>query len=217
MNEELLTGKILMVEDDRTGVELLADILTSVGHVVEIARDGREALVAINTFEPDLILLDLQMPGRDGFELSKLIRVNPRLMLTPIIMISGLSEPGVRSRARECGADDFISKPLRSEDLVMRIGNGFRLLAMRREMASLRAQVEILKSESRQGLGSLEALHTGIDQAAAGLHRSVLEWASGTGLAAENQGPSISARAEGGVVTGSPGFRDTGESAGLPG
>lgn len=176
MSEELLTGRILLVEDDASAAAILSQVLSSVGNDVEIADDGRQALAKIGDFSPDVILLDLQMPGRDGFELARLIRVNPRQALIPIIMMSGLSDREVRLRAIHCGADDFIAKPLTTEDLFTRIGNALRLLKLRREMAELKKEHAAMKSSNGSSVGSVEGLRSCIDSASAALRRSLLNW-----------------------------------------
>ena len=176
MSEELLTGRILLVEDDASAATILSQVLSSVGNDVEIADDGRQALAKIGDFNPDVILLDLQMPGRDGFELARLIRVNPRQALIPIIMMSGLSDREVRLRAIHCGADDFIAKPLTTEDLFTRIGNSLRLLKLRREMAELKKEHAAMKSSSGSSVGSVAGLRSCIDSASAALRRSLLDW-----------------------------------------
>ena len=176
MSEELLTGRILLVEDDASAATILSQVLSSVGNDVEIADDGRQALAKIGDFSPDVVLLDLQMPGRDGFELARLIRVNPRQALIPIIMMSGLSDREVRLRAIHCGADDFIAKPLTTEDLLTRIGNALRLLKLRREMADLQKENSAMKSSTGSSVGSVEALRSCIDSASAALRRSLLNW-----------------------------------------
>jgi len=194
MSDELYTARVLLVEDDANAVELLSEILTSVGNEVATAPDGREGLAKIDEFQPEVILLDLQMPGRDGYELAKLIRVNPRQTMIPIIMISGLSDPGVRARAIQCGADDFMAKPLKSEDLILRVASAGRLLRMRKEIASLKQQVVSLKNEqvalkkekSLGCVGSVEDLDAYIDQATRQLRESILKWA-GDGEESESQ------------------------------
>lgn len=176
MSEELLTGRILLVEDDASAATILSQVLSSVGNDVEIADDGRQALSKIGEFNPDVVLLDLQMPGRDGFELARLIRVNPRQALIPIIMMSGLSDREVRLRAMHCGADDFIAKPLTTEDLFTRIGNAMRLLKLRREMAELKKEHAAMTSSTGSSVGSVEGLRSCIDSASAALRRSLLNW-----------------------------------------
>jgi len=195
MSDELYTARVLLVEDDANAVELLSEILASVGNEVATAADGREGLAKIDEFQPEVILLDLQMPGRDGYELAKLIRVNPKQTMIPIIMISGLSDPGVRARAIQCGADDFMAKPLKSEDLILRVASAGRLLRMRNEIAQLKHQVTSLKNEQlilkenqekSQGAGSVEDLDAYIEQATSQLRESILKW-SGDGEKSESE------------------------------
>lgn len=176
ISEDLPTGRILLVEDDASSAAILSQVLSSVGNDVEIADDGRQALSKIEEFNPDIILMDLQMPGRDGFELARLIRMNPRRVHLPIIMMSGLSDREVRLRAAHCGADDFVAKPLTTEDLFTRIANGLRLLEMRKELFRLRKENEVLKTQSGSTRASVDGLRNCIEQATSSLRRSLLEY-----------------------------------------
>ncbi len=172
----LPTGRLLLVEDDANSAAILSQVLSSVGNDVEIAADGRQALSKIEEFNPDVILMDLQMPGRDGFELARLIRMNPRRAHLPIIMMSGLSDREVRLRAAHCGADDFVSKPLTTEDLFTRIANGLRLLETRKELFQLRKENEVLKTQAGSPRASVDGLRNCIENATSSLRRSLLEY-----------------------------------------
>jgi DNA-binding response OmpR family regulator len=117
-------SRILVVEDEPELAELLAGFLQRRGFATRIAGDGLTACRLTEEFRPHLILLDILMPGIDGWEVCRLIRRVPdrRLANIPIIMVSALNSPEDRSKGIELGAEDYIPKPYRFSELVTRIG-----------------------------------------------------------------------------------------------
>jgi len=106
-----MSGKILIVDDDPDFLFVLNRVLTREGHKVITAEDGTEALKMAETEKPDMVFLDVMMPGMDGWEVCKRIKINsPKL---PVSMCSVLSEPQDLERSiRFAGADEHITKPL---------------------------------------------------------------------------------------------------------
>ena len=102
--KEAEAGKILVVDDEESNRNLFRDLLVGAGHVVVEAADGREAIALIKSEKPDVVLLDLVMPGRDGFELCRLIRVDHETAALPILIITGLDDRDARIRGIRCGA-----------------------------------------------------------------------------------------------------------------
>jgi putative two-component system response regulator len=117
----LPSASILVVDDMVENRVLLQRLLSVDGYRVQTVCDGAAALISIEQTPPDLILLDVQMPGLDGFEVCKLIKGHPATRLTPVILITGLSDRESRIRGIEAGADDFINKPFDPGELAARV------------------------------------------------------------------------------------------------
>ncbi|MCC6358786.1 MAG: response regulator [Phycisphaerales bacterium] len=121
-------GKTVLIADDNPQIlELLEAYLEPLGVRVVTAADGNAALAAIETHRPDLILLDVMMPKRSGFEVCRKVKDDPRFQKTPIVMVTALNEEGDVERGRESGADVFLCKPVNKNDLldcVNRLMNG---------------------------------------------------------------------------------------------
>lgn len=112
--------RILVVDDLPDNYFLLQTVLEIEGYVVEVANSGYAALESIAAHLPDLILLDVMMPGINGFEVTRLIRQNPALPFIPIFLVTGYSEP-TPADGFDVGADGFIRKPIDFDDLLNRI------------------------------------------------------------------------------------------------
>jgi putative two-component system response regulator len=120
-------GKILIVDDESQNVEVLRRLMTRLGYDVLTAPDGESALQSVGRDSPDLILLDVNMPGIDGFEVCRRLKSDPKTRLIPVVLITTLTASEDRIRGIEAGADDFLSKPPVMAELEARVGSLTRL------------------------------------------------------------------------------------------
>jgi putative two-component system response regulator len=121
---------VLVVDDGAANRELIEAYLTGIDCEVRLASDGVKALQLIESEPPDLVLLDVQMPGMDGYEVCRRIKAMPRGRLTPVVMITALNQIEDRVTALDVGADDFLSKPVERVELVARVRSALRLKAL---------------------------------------------------------------------------------------
>ena len=119
-------AKILIVEDMESVVTLLRSLLEREGFQVTVAQDGLEALEAVRRDKPDLVLLDLILPGLDGLEVCRRIRHDPLTAHLPIIILSGKEEETDKVIGLEIGADDYITKPFQANELIARVKGRLR-------------------------------------------------------------------------------------------
>jgi two-component system cell cycle response regulator len=133
-SENTAPAKILIVDDNPQILELLEAYLESLQVTVRLAANGEAALAAVEHDEPDVILLDIMMPKRSGFEVCRLLKDDPRYRDIPIIMVTALNEVGDMERARECGCDDFLSKPVNKIELLTRVQNLLKLRQLKRSL-----------------------------------------------------------------------------------
>jgi len=111
----------LVVDDQIQNIELLEAFLTPQGYDIIRAQSGKEALAILSGNDIDLILLDVMMPGMDGFEVTRRVRENPSFQLLPIILVTALREIEDHVKGIEAGCDDFISKPVDKPELIARV------------------------------------------------------------------------------------------------
>lgn len=129
-----MTAQILVVDDVPANVKLLEAKLTSEYYEVITAADGFEALEKAKTFKPDLMLLDVMMPGMDGFQTCQKLKADPELSHIPVVMVTALSEKSDRLKGLEAGADDFITKPINDMALFARVKSLVRIKTLLDEL-----------------------------------------------------------------------------------
>ncbi len=147
---------ILIVDDDTAGRETLAALLQVQSYKIMLAANGAECLALAAAAPPDLILLDVMMPGMDGYEVCRRLRVTPGLSEVPIILLTALDDRESRLRGIEAGADDFISKPFDRVELRARVAAIVRLNRYRR-LVHERSKFEQMVELAPNGLAVLDA------------------------------------------------------------
>jgi two-component system cell cycle response regulator len=113
--------RILVVDDNEQNLELLEAYLEELDAVIWTAQDGVEALKLVKQQAPDLILLDIMMPRMSGYQLCTRLKADPATAKIPVIMVTALHEVADMERARDCGAEDFLTKPVHKPDLLAKV------------------------------------------------------------------------------------------------
>ncbi len=137
-------ARVLVVDDHEKNRAVAAALLDLAGYEVALAPGGDEALASFTERTPDLVLLDIVMPGMDGFEACRRLRALPRGDEVPIVFLTALDEPSVHDRALDAGADDFLTKPIHRTELLMRVRS---LLRIRRLAGELRAGYDTIRAQ----------------------------------------------------------------------
>jgi DNA-binding response OmpR family regulator len=112
---------ILIVDDEITTLKLIKMVLQREGYRVATATSGAEGLRKAEDLQPDLMLLDIVLPGMDGFQVCQYLRKNPKTAKLPVIMFSGLDRPADQRNAFKAGGDDYLTKPVKMVDLLEKI------------------------------------------------------------------------------------------------
>jgi len=140
--------RVLIVDDDPDMVAFFAHLLITEGMGVDAAYDGEAALAHIAATPPDLVLLDVVMPGMSGFEVCERLKADPATALIPVVLVTVLEDHASRVRGIEAGADDFLCKPVSREELLARVKTLRRLQQMRRELEGRRLAAEVRRKEA---------------------------------------------------------------------
>jgi DNA-binding response OmpR family regulator len=153
---------ILIVDDQPANRKLLADLLSTRGYAVVTADSGEDALAKLQTVKPDLLLLDVVMPGMNGYEVCRRIRSEAGTAVLPVVMVTALDPAEERLRGLEAGADDFLTKPINQAELLARVKSLLRIKAFHdtvqsqaSELAALNAGLE---QRVREQLAELQRL-----------------------------------------------------------
>ncbi|MBD2439372.1 sensor histidine kinase [Nostoc sp. FACHB-110] len=166
MNKVLTKGFILIVDDNATNLSLLSEALTSEGWRFRVAVDGESAIAQVERHQPELILLDVQMPGIDGFETCRRLKANPVTQNIPIIFTTALADVESKVQGFSLGAVDYIPKPFAQEEVIARVRVHLQLQQLTQSLeeqirdrtsALQKAQVQLVQQEKLSTLGELIA------------------------------------------------------------
>jgi adenylate cyclase len=148
-------AKILVVDDTPSNVKLLVDILGAKGYAVVTATNGTEALECVEREAPDLVLLDVMMPGMSGYDVCRKLRANPATTMLPVVMVTALDPGPERVKGIEAGADDFLTKPIHQPEILARVRSLLRIKSLYDELTDLNRTLERRVDEQ---VGQLERL-----------------------------------------------------------
>src|SRR5579872_5186125 len=155
-----MTARVLVVDDIMSNVKLLEAKLTAEYFDVATAYNGLECLQRIEEHVPDIVLLDVMMPGMDGFEVCRRIKSDPRIAHVPVVMVTALDQPSDRVAGLDAGADDFLTKPVDDAALFARVRSLVRLKLMTDELR--------MRESTGQSMGLIDPAENLLDSNPAG-------------------------------------------------
>ena len=159
MNEQ---ATILVVDDTAANRKLLVDLLTTQGYATATAASGEEGLEKVARIRPDLVLLDVMMPGISGYDVCKQIRANPDNGILPVVMVTSLDPTQERIKGLQAGADDFLTKPINRPELLARVKSLLRIKSFNDTVQQQAAELAVLNTglaqRVQEQVGQLERL-----------------------------------------------------------
>lgn len=160
-------GNILIVDDTPDNLRLLSAMLVAQSYDVRSVKSGSAALMVVQAEAPDLILLDINMAGMNGYEVCQHLKLTPETSAIPIIFISALNEVFDKVKAFAVGGIDYISKPFQVEEVLVRVENQLSLYRLRQQLQAQNHQLQHTEAELRRSLQQEQALNQRIEQLAA--------------------------------------------------
>jgi class 3 adenylate cyclase/CheY-like chemotaxis protein len=155
-------ARILVVDDTPANLKLVCEVLSAKGYAVTSAASGEDALARIAEQAPDLIVLDIMMPGLSGYDVCRKIRANQDTALLPVVLCTSLDPHQERIHGIEAGADDFLSKPVNHHELLARIKSLLRIKSLQDDVKAMASELaawnDTLESRVREQVTQLERL-----------------------------------------------------------
>src|SRR5262245_35762987 len=143
--------RILAVDDHPMNCELLEAMLVPQGYLVDCVYSGADAIASVRKDPPDLVLLDVSMPGMDGFEVARKLRGDDETRMVPIVMVTALGDLEHRVRGLESGAEDYLSKPVNRTELLARVQSTLKLSYYRRQVDE-RQKLDLVLADVSDGI-----------------------------------------------------------------
>ncbi|MBB3179882.1 adenylate/guanylate cyclase domain-containing response regulator [Variovorax sp. Sphag1AA] len=137
-----MNAHILVVDDVPSNVKLLTDILTARGYRTTTATSGEQAMASLAADPPDLVLLDVMMPGMNGYDVCRAIRADPHFTVLPVVLVTALDPERERVNGLNAGADDFLSKPIHQAELMARVRSLLRVKTLYDEVQRQRTELQ---------------------------------------------------------------------------
>lgn len=155
---------LLIVDDNPTNIKLLYDLLKEHGFRILVAKDGQSAIEKLEVANPDLVLLDVMMPGIDGFTTCQIVKSNPKYQDLPIIFMTALSENENKVKGLSLGAVDYVTKPFQPDELLARVNLHLKLYHLTKELAEKNAHLhemnELLEQKVEERTSALQKAQT---------------------------------------------------------
>ena len=164
-----LKPRVLAVDDEERNLRLMEAMLLPMGYEFFRAHSGEEALDIVRETPPDVVLLDIMMPGVNGFEVARRLKANEDTCIIPIIMVTALKEVDDRVKALDAGADDFLTKPVDKLELKARVANSLKIKAyndhMRSHQRDLEEKIASRTKDLKEANQSLEEANQSLENA----------------------------------------------------
>ncbi len=152
---EIEKSLILIIDDNTNNIQLLFDVMKTHGYNVLVANNGDSALNKVQAFSPDLILLDIMMPGMDGFETCRRLKADEKTKDIPVIFMTALTNTADKIKGFKLGAVDYITKPFHQEEVLARVNIQLKLRNLNRQLQQ--SQFQLMQAEKICSLGQLVA------------------------------------------------------------
>ena len=138
---------ILIIDDIPTNLGVMVDLLETEGHRVSVARNGNEGFLRAESDQPDLILLDVMMPGENGFSVCRRLKAGPQTRHIPVVFMTSLDDLQAKLEGFDAGGVDYVAKPVQIAEVVTRVRTHLELSALRRQLAAQNHELRLARDE----------------------------------------------------------------------